>query len=191
MGEELNVSIRQEKLLAAMGIQVWYRRGVVAPAVSGAHEPELASQGGPARPIEATVNPPTPTPSSQEHTPIEFIWWRGQHGLLLLEPMQSLDEKLKHDIVAAMDWRVSGSVGKSVSGHFRWPQLATSSGNPARAMAAFLETNGPEQLAWLIVAESLQADLTPLLPEGVPVRTLPASLHLAEQKKELWQALAR
>ena len=206
MGEELNVSIRREKLLTAMGIQVWYPRGqkVTEKPQAPAQQTETTPPSAKASAERATVqveSAPEPTAPSQlvksepvqsePQQTIEFVWWRGQLGMMLLEPMQSLDEKLLHDLVVAMDWRANEQVGKVANGHFRWPQLATSSGNPDRAMSAFFDTNGPESLKWLLVSESMIADIEPWLPKSAELNTLPDTLHLAEQKKALWQSLAK
>ena len=200
MGEELNVSIRREKLLSAMGIQVWYRRGVsaVQEAPVSVNTPLPSSTGETPPKVNLDSEPNTITKPSQpeiqaseQQQTIEFVWWRGQRGMLLLEPMQSIDEKLLHDLVIALDWRADGQVGKVANGHFRWPQLATSAGNPERAMEAFFDTNGPDGLSWLLVSETLISDIEALLPNVTELNTLPATLHLAEQKKALWQALAK
>ena len=210
MGEELNVSIHHEKLLTAMGIQVWYRRGKstmpvpasheqtqspiqetsqpkVSPPAQAVHEPKVPADAQPAQVGEAESREQAQSPQQL----IEFIWWRGRSGMILLEPMQMLDEKLLHDIVIALDWLATKEVGKASNGHFKWPQLATSTGSPERAMLAFFDTNGPEEMAWLLVSDGLFDDLETFFPESVKVSKLSGSIHLAQQKRVLWQALAR
>ena len=206
MGEELNVSIRREKLLTAMGIQVWYPRGQKAVEKPQESVQQTRTTPPAAKPtaeraaaqVERVPEPTAPSEpekievaQSEQQQTIEFVWWRGQLGMMLLEPMQSLDEKLLHDLVVAMDWRANVQVGKVANGHFRWPQLATSSGNPDRAMSAFFDTNGPESLTWLLVSQSMIGDIEPWLPKSAELNSLPDTLHLAEQKKALWQSLAK
>lgn len=204
-----------------MGIEVWYRRTgkvddlIVAPEpnreVSGdsnreAHVSRVRDAAGTDVPAKTAavkeavqqreeVQPDslTAVPAEVEQTaqPVEFVWWRGASGMLLLPPMHTLDEKLIRDLVAALDWRANSEVARPQTGHFRWPQLASTTGTPARAVRAFLDAHAPDDLKWLLVAQDLKEEVAPYLEVPVPLETLSGALNLAVDKKELWQVLAR
>ncbi|NKB97414.1 MAG: hypothetical protein GKR90_02790 [Pseudomonadales bacterium] len=237
----MKVTNRNEKLLAAMGIQVWYAREAVAreavapeevahPEVArevvdgGADErreatnvPAITSQEpipGPTRvstdanlsldlnddvqargqdalPQPQTVAIATPVEVETDVVPVEYFWWRGGSGLLLLPPPGNYDEQLLKDIVAAMDWRANGEVGKVENGHFRWPQLTSTSGTPERAIAAFIDKFAPTETKWVMVTEKLLTELSPYLTFTIDIDTLPDALHQADEKKRLWQILGK
>ena len=58
-------------------------------------------------------------------------------------------------------------------------------------MSAFFDTNGPEDMSWLLVSEGLIAELEKFLPKSAELSSLPTELHRAENKKALWLSLAR
>lgn len=123
--------------------------------------------------------------------PIEYFWWRGDSGMLLLSPSGNYDERLLRDIVIAMDWRARGAVGQIDNGHFRWPQLTSTSGTPDRAIAAFIDKFAPADCKWVMVTDKLLAELAPYLTFSIDIDVLPEALHQADEKKRLWQILGK
>ncbi len=212
MGSHLNLTDRQEKFLAVMGVQVWHERaalhrdpvsqsqslgrsqgqsqgiGNLADAVVPVSEPVATKR------MNTTPPPDTKTEASEAAvgvTPIEFLWWRGTAGMLFGDVTGNYDERLLKDLVAALDWQFGSTRGNVTNGHFRWPQLTTTSGSPERAMRAFLDKYLPEGANWLIVAESLSVDLSPFFPIDLKCWHLPESMRSPNEKRALWQRLAK
>lgn len=203
MGSHLNLTDRQEKFLGAMGIQVWHARNDPAcdsVRLDGADE-TLAEAVGPTRQAAAVTAEtdaarsdsmrPADEVAREAVTRIEFLWWRGAAGMLIGEVASNYDERLLKDLVMALDWQLGSSSGNVTNGHFVWPQLTTTSGSPDRAMRAFMDKHLPQGASWVLVAESLFDDLSPYLPANIRCWSLPESFKTPDEKRALWQHLAK
>lgn len=201
MGSHLNLTDRQEKFLAAMGVQVWYERTALQRDSVGQIQSldideavEAVTESVTTKRVTTTPPAVTKTEASGTDvgvTPIEFLWWRGAAGMLVGDITGNYDERLLKDLVAALDWHVGSTHGNVTNGHFRWPQLTSTNGSPERAMRAFMDKYLPDGASWLMVAESLVADLSPFFPADLKCWQLPESMRSPNEKRALWQRLAK
>lgn len=195
-----------------MGIPIWYRRGG-APVSSVIVESQVQTEPQTSRILASgerdkdqqapesgleTLQKSIPddqqtgqTDVAGEADPVEFFWWRGAGGILMMGPPANYEEPMLRDLLAALDWRAGLEPGKVSNGHFRWPQLVSTSGSPTRAIRAFFDQTLPETVSWVMCTHALVQVLSEYIEFAVPVEVLPEQLHLAQQKKSLWQVLAK
>ncbi len=187
--------------LSVLGIRPWYLRSGT-PAEPASPELETVVQ-----PVEQTAVVPAPEikPSAVDEavntdqpTRIEFAWYAGQAGMLLVGRHHPLVARFARDILNYLDWQVlhdaTDSVetkGKFTQGEFKWPQLTPGQGSPQRALAAFVETYLPRGAKWIGICEPV-TDLSPWLDSALQITKLadPAViLPDASAKKALWLQL--
>ncbi len=164
-----------------MGIPIWYRRGGM-PVSSVTVELQVQ---------QLDQQQTAQTDATGEVDPVEFFWWRGAGGILMMGPPANYEEPMLRDLVAALDWRAGLEPGEVSNGHFRWPQLVSTSGSPTRPIRAFFDQMLPETVLWVMCTQALVPVLSEHIEFAVPVDVLPEQLHLAQQKKSLWQVLAK
>jgi len=198
---------QRDAMLAAMGVQVWHLRrsgGAAEPpeqavAVAGP-APELASAQNiqSNEPLAETAGVQREAPDEPPPAPqiIEFVWVRGETGMLLCDlGVSEAGLRMALDIVAFGDW-LRGANGKQVHGDFRWPQLVGSSGSPLRAMNVFLDKHLPQRdgaQRWLAivgeVAEQFTGWQTDLPARVIELPALVVGPGAAAGKKVIWQSM--
>lgn len=198
---------QRDAMLAAMGVQVWHLRrsgGAMQPPEQAVAEARPLPEPAPARNIQSD-EPVAETASVQREAPgepspapqiIEFVWVRGETGMLLCDlGVSEAGLRMALDIVAFGDW-LRGTTGKQVHGDFRWPQLVGSSGSPLRAMNVFLDKHLPQRedaQRWLAivgdVAEQFSGWQADLPARVIELPALVVGPGAAAGKKVIWQSM--
>lgn len=197
---------RRTRMLAAMGIQVWYARPHSDGAQKSVPEPIVSATAPVAeRPTIdlPTIDPPTidPPAESAPAVKVEFAWLKGSRTILLLGKDASR-ETLQHakDVVRYADWLQQHGTSTSPSGgHFSWPQLSdTTTGTPVRALRVFIDKHFPDQSPWFLLSDDVAGDVEPWLRELssdqqsiqiVVLQQLCDSVGDVAAKKQIWQTL--
>lgn len=139
----IRLSDAQRHALAAMGIDVWVRRGAVEAAVASTVLPKAARSDAPAvvgeRRAETGVPGPQPVaaPVAKPATPSELrltLDCVAAPGVLAVgELADASDRRLTQDIVLA----IAGMAATPQRAQFRWPQTQTGDSTPAAARNAY------------------------------------------------------
>jgi hypothetical protein len=140
----ISLSNAQRRVLAAMGIDVWVRRGVPATPVAAIVPPKIVRSESPAvvfdRRIEAVAPAPKAPPAAALLDPSASTELRltldcvAAPGVLALgEFADASDRRLAQDIVLA----IAGMTAASQRAQFRWPQTQTGDSTPTAARNAY------------------------------------------------------
>jgi hypothetical protein len=195
-------------MLADMGIQVWFQRNVPQAPAASVPTPGAVAQA--AHPPPPAVDKPgaehAPAQAQSSAAPsaeiIEFSWLKNDQALIAF-PLgaDATAARMLKDILAYGSW-LSDPGGKAVSGRvasgdFRWPQLVDSSGDPQRALRAFLDKQFAAQRARILLTAEVLPMLRDWLAElagDMPLETveLPAlqdGISDPASKKQIWQMM--
>lgn len=207
------IASNRAQMLADMGVQVWYARSN-SPAPTEPVQPSLVqSESAQARLADTgevgqlpdeqlqhnvAMDPPGRSADGQID-PIALHWARGRAGLLLFatQPDEAL-EILAADIVRALDWRYADQDQQAAVdptlGEFKWPQLLSSTGTPARSLRALLSKHLPEE-GWLGLTPDAAEQVEPWLKlaPNIDVYNLVdvrSALDEPDVKRVLWQQIS-
>ena len=161
------------------------------PAAKGSANVARTAQPG-HDPVDQPGGDPENAPPAATAAPVEFICIVGGFGQLLLPALAERDRNFVRDLMQYLDWRHGGSTAAGSAKRFKWPQLATSTGTPARPLQVFLRKHAPAQLQWFVVDSGIYADVESWLPElDAKVQVLPVLDAVAQPalKRDLWQLL--
>ncbi|MEM7002614.1 MAG: hypothetical protein AAF529_17625 [Pseudomonadota bacterium] len=167
----------------------------ISAAGSGAPVPPAkgsADAAGAAAAVDDPGGDPENAPPAATAAPVEFICIVGGFGQLLLPALAERDRNFVRDLMQYLDWRHGGSTAAGSAKRFKWPQLATSTGTPARPLQVFLRKHAPAQLQWFVVDSGVYAEVENWLPElDAKVQVLPVLDAVAQPalKRDLWQLL--
>jgi hypothetical protein len=139
----IQLSNAQRHSLAAMGIDVWVRRGAVAAAVAPTRQPQDARSRAPAVAVEPRIEAKTPAssaspapvvkPSAAPQLRVRVDCVAAPGVLAVGELADASDRRLVQDIVLA----VAGMAATPQRAQFRWPQTQTGDSTPAAARTAY------------------------------------------------------
>ncbi len=187
-------------MLAAMGVQVWYQRGVGVKQQPAEMQKREAAPAAPAAPV---VEPDTRGTAKAKSVPlpqakaqiVEFAWVKGQTGMLMCDvATDAVTLQLVRDIVQFGDFvRGQTEVVQPVGNEFRWPQLSDTGGTPLRALTVFLDKHLPAPGAWIALTPEVAPSIAKWL-DGLPLTvielpTLRSDIGDAATKKLIWQSL--
>jgi hypothetical protein len=137
------LSNEQRHALAAMGIDVWVRRGAVEPAIVPIVPAAVARVAAPVVAVERRIDtearvpnsPPAPAVKSSAVPELRLLLdCIAAPGVLALgELADALDGRLVQDIVVAL----AGVTATTQRAQFRWPQTQTGDSTPAAASNAY------------------------------------------------------
>ena len=214
--KSLQLTQRQTRMLADMGIDVWYSRQETSP-IANQQQPtvvpsqptavadlaSLKSTLNPAPRIEATpVAQPAAAPEdeSARHrvAPIRLYHLHNEAGLLVsTEPLAGPVAQFAADLLLSQRWRQGTATNaKPEFGEFNWP-LTDNVGTPERALLAFMDKFGvgakdgrilfcTEATRALINSWVTLADQSYLL-----IPDLSELMLSADAKRQFWDALSR
>jgi hypothetical protein len=188
-------------MLAAMGVQVWYKRRQPNPQPPATQtDPRLEQQIQP----QVEVPQPARVDEAQEQassTPtvapelIEFGWVKSSSGIIVCPlPIDQATAVLLKDVLIYGDW-LRGQIKTKVSrGEFRWPQLLdTTEGSPVRALTVFFAKHLSADKPWIgitpEVAPTLTKWLTQLPYTVVELPSLQHNIGDVTTKKTIWSVL--
>jgi hypothetical protein len=214
--KSLQLTQRQTRMLADMGIDVWYPRKVTTAAANQQHPAGVSSQPiaaadlaslkstlDPAPLIEATpVAQPAAAPEdeSARHrvAPIRLYHLHNEAGLLIsAAPLSGPVAQFAADLLLSQRWRQGTATNaKPEFGEFNWP-LTDNVGTPERALHAFMDKFGvgakdgrilfcTEATRALITSWVTLADQSYLL-----IPDLSELMLSADAKRQFWDALCR
>ena len=209
------LSESQTKTLAAMGIQVWYKRGVGVDSAKEAlvdgpmQAKQIADQPVPVESSSAQQELPQAMPLDETEsaaefdleavvpTKISFRWLKNGAAMVwtLEEDFGGEAEPFCHDILHFVKARVDAGESKVSKGNFLWPQVGGTSGTPTRPLKVFVEKHAADA-RYLIVTKKVAESVQEYLDIGDNLQLVvvdPIRTYLAEteNKKNLWQVLAK
>ena len=190
---------RKAAMLAAMGVQVWYKRSASAVQVPAAPEAPTTEQNRAPTPQPGRSPQPSQTPTAPVALPapelIEFSWIKGNTGMIVCPlAIDRATGLLLRDILVYGDWLQGQANAKISRGEFRWPQLLdTTGGTPIRALTVFIDKHLSADNVWIGVTPEIAPSLTKWLAQlPIKVIALPSlqnSIGDASTKKAIWTAL--
>lgn len=207
----LQLTSRQSRMLADMGIDVWYPRtgnaGTVATQGADTEQQTVAegiaslksalqapqqNANAPKQPAK----PPRQPEAKPEVAPIHLYVMHNDSVLVLSQA--PLVGELRHfvgDLILSQQWRQGAqAAAKTALSEFRWP-LTDNPGTPERALLAFMDKFkiGADQPRLLLCSAAVSAQLTTwiVLPEEsyLSIPELPELMADAEAKKAFWQLI--
>ena len=133
---------------------------------------------------------------------IEFSWVKNAQGLIICPlVVDGTSLQMLREVLLGASWVRSGSSRSTPSavtqGEFQWPLLIESTGNPVRALTAFVDKHFANEPVWIgMTAETvpmLRSWLEMIAPAAhlklIDLPELRLSLHDPVEKKRLWQTL--
>lgn len=205
----LQLTSRQTRMLADMGIDVWYPRTATSEARRVDTEQQTAAKGlaslksalqAPQQTTKTSQPPAQPPRQPEVTTAVEPIHLYVMHNdAVLVLSHEPLVGELRHfvgDILLSQHWQQGvKAAAKAALSEFKWP-LTDNPGTPERALLAFMDKFkiGVDQPRLLLCSAATLAWITTwiALPEEsyISIPELPELMVSADSKKAFWRLIS-